>query len=244
MKLTVLGCQGPYPGANGACSGYIVESRSNRLLLDCGNGVLSNLQTIYDLKDIKHIILSHFHSDHIGDIGVLKYAVMIQRMKGIIKEPINLYIPPYPEEEIEKIEFKDSFNIHVVEEGKNYTIEDFEVCFFKTKHPILCYGVNIFSGGKKITYSADSAYDYALVKAAMGSHLFLCEAGILEKDYNESTAHLTPKQARIIAEEAHVKRLILTHFWEGYDIDCYLEEAGEGNGIIIELAEKYKSFYV
>ena len=38
MKLTVLGCYGPYPPAGGACSGYLLEEGGTRVLIDCGNG--------------------------------------------------------------------------------------------------------------------------------------------------------------------------------------------------------------
>ena len=41
MKLTVLGCNGPYPAAGGACSGYLLETGDTRVLLDCGAGALA-----------------------------------------------------------------------------------------------------------------------------------------------------------------------------------------------------------
>ena len=45
MKLTILGNNGAYPRANGACSGYLLTSDSGdtRILIDCGTGVLNRL---------------------------------------------------------------------------------------------------------------------------------------------------------------------------------------------------------
>ena len=45
MKLTILGNNGPYPCASGACSGYLLSSDSGatNVLIDCGAGVLANL---------------------------------------------------------------------------------------------------------------------------------------------------------------------------------------------------------
>ena len=43
LKLTILGCYGPYPKAGGACSGYLLEDETTKILIDCGNGVLSRL---------------------------------------------------------------------------------------------------------------------------------------------------------------------------------------------------------
>ena len=38
MRLTVLGCNGPYPAPEGACSGYLVEAEGAALQLDLGSG--------------------------------------------------------------------------------------------------------------------------------------------------------------------------------------------------------------
>ena len=43
MRLTVLGCNGPYPAPEGACSGYLVEAEGAALQLDLGSGVLARL---------------------------------------------------------------------------------------------------------------------------------------------------------------------------------------------------------
>lgn len=44
MKLTVLGCNGPYPAPGGACSGYLLQEGDTGVLLDCGAGVLAQLE--------------------------------------------------------------------------------------------------------------------------------------------------------------------------------------------------------
>lgn len=82
MKLTVLGNNGPFPSPGGACSGYLLEEDSTKILIDCGNGVLSNLQKICPFEDLSAIILTHLHSDHISDLMVLRYAVQIKNARG------------------------------------------------------------------------------------------------------------------------------------------------------------------
>ena len=73
MKLTVIGCWGAYPGPGGASSGYLIENEragsSDRFLLDCGSGVLSKLHEYTDITKLNNIVLSHYHADHIADIG-------------------------------------------------------------------------------------------------------------------------------------------------------------------------------
>ena len=45
MILKILGNNGPFPAANGACSGYLLSSDSGEtnILIDCGTGVLARL---------------------------------------------------------------------------------------------------------------------------------------------------------------------------------------------------------
>ena len=82
MKLTVLGNNGPYPAAGSACSGYLLQSGAANILIDCGNGVLSNIQKIISLDELDAVILTHLHSDHISDMYVLKYAIQLRRKRG------------------------------------------------------------------------------------------------------------------------------------------------------------------
>ncbi len=91
MKLTILGSSAAYPKAGGACSGYLVEEGKTRLLVDCGTGVLSNLQKLFALKDVGHIVISHLHADHCFDLIPYRYALMRPVHKGI--HP-RLYLPP------------------------------------------------------------------------------------------------------------------------------------------------------
>lgn len=100
MEITVLGNQGPCMGPGGACSGYLVETKNIRILIDCGSGVLSNLQKVCDVGTLDAIILSHLHYDHMGDILVLKYLIEVSRTRnGIVPiKRIPIYCPASPNE--------------------------------------------------------------------------------------------------------------------------------------------------
>ena len=87
MKLTVLGCYGPYPAAGGACSGYLLEHEGFAVLIDCGNGVLSRLQEFIEPSKLKAIIISHLHSDHCSDLFILRYALQFSRKRSSQSSP-------------------------------------------------------------------------------------------------------------------------------------------------------------
>ena len=99
MKLTVLGNNGPFPAAGGACSGYLLQSAMANILIDCGNGTLANLQKIVSIDKLDAVVLTHLHSDHVSDIHIMKYAIEIKRRRGIFDKLLKVYAPAEPAEE-------------------------------------------------------------------------------------------------------------------------------------------------
>ena len=75
MKLTVIGYWGGFPAAEGASSAYMIEKEGFTLLLDMGSGALMTLQKYKKASELDAVILSHYHADHIADIGVLQHAL-------------------------------------------------------------------------------------------------------------------------------------------------------------------------
>src|SRR5699024_11760470 len=69
---------GGYPAQNKASSVYIIEKDGFIIVLDMGSGALSKLPNYVDIGDIDAVILSHYHTDHIADVGVLQHAKLIQ----------------------------------------------------------------------------------------------------------------------------------------------------------------------
>ncbi len=107
VKIRVLGKYSPYPKAGGACSGYLVTSGNNGLLLDCGPGVISSFGRFEPLSRISTVILSHLHFDHISDFLALRYvAVPDQRYKELPKK-IRVFAPAKPEREFSLLSYKE-----------------------------------------------------------------------------------------------------------------------------------------
>ncbi len=244
MKITVIGNCGPYPGAGRACSGYLVESRGTRILLDCGSGVLGKLQNYCNLDDITHIILSHLHYDHMGDMMVLRYSIEGKAKRGRKLRPVKLYLPPEPKDVYEKLISKDVFDYSVITEGLSIDIGGLEVSFAKVNHPITCYATRIQQDSKVFVYSGDTSYAKSLVEIARNAEILLCDAGLLSKDNKSQDApHLTAYEAGVTAREANVKRLLLTHFWPEDHTGMHLEEAGK-NFPDAELAIEGRSYEI
>lgn len=228
MKLTILGNNGPFPGAGGACSGYLIQEGSVNLLLDCGNGVLSNLQKLVRFEELDAIILSHLHSDHMSDMMVLRYAVQIKRMHGRMNKAIEVYAPGEPAEEYTRLDVKEAFNLRPVTADLVLNFGSLKITFTEAKHPVKAYAISIENGLKKFVYSGDTSWTQNIIGLSKGADLLMLDAGLLSRDKaGENVPHLTAKECGMVAKEAGAGRLLLTHFWPEYDVNELLLEARE-----------------
>ncbi len=75
MRLTFLGTGSAMPTGSRMQSGYLLERDGNRLLVDCGSGVLHSLaQTDTGYEGVDTVLLTHHHLDHVSDLDVLMKA--------------------------------------------------------------------------------------------------------------------------------------------------------------------------
>jgi len=238
MNITVLGSQGPYPGPNGACSGYLIEDEKSNILLDCGSGILSRYQKYYDLIQLKNIILSHLHSDHMTDMLVLRYAADIMLKNKILTEPINVFCPKTPEKVYEELFFNNVFNVKPIENNLEISLNGFKILFRKMVHPVETYAVKFIKENKIFVYSGDTVYNSDLIEFSKEADILLCDGNLLN---DENGPHLTAAQAAEIAQKAKCKKLIITHLNPAKPTELYYDEAREifDNVIIAKDFETY-----
>ena len=91
--MVIIGFWGAYPGRGEATSGYLLQSKGFSLLLECGSAVLSLVPRFIDIASLDAVLLSHYHADHVADLGCLQYAVKVQTDLGLRSEPLPLYGP-------------------------------------------------------------------------------------------------------------------------------------------------------
>ena len=84
MKLTILGSGSPEAYARRASTGYLLEIGDDKILFDCGGGVVDNLLRSGRLpSSITHLFFSHYHSDHMMDYARLVHAAWDEGAKPI-----------------------------------------------------------------------------------------------------------------------------------------------------------------
>ncbi|WNS80080.1 MBL fold metallo-hydrolase [Domibacillus sp. DTU_2020_1001157_1_SI_ALB_TIR_016] len=227
MNVTVLGCWGGFPKANEASSGYLVEHDGFKLLVDCGSAVLSKLQNHLKPADLNAVILSHYHADHVADIGVLQHALLIDSFTSKTREePLAIY-GHNEADGFQTLTYKN------ITKGVAYNPADtlqagpFSISFFKTNHPASCYAIKITDGTDTVVYTADTAFQRELASFAQGADVLLAESNLYKGMDGSSAGHMTAQEAGILAREAQVKTLVLTHLPHFGELDQLVQEAGE-----------------
>lgn len=233
MQLTVLGSGAACPPAGGVCSGYLLEDRGVRVLLDCGHGVAAALLARQPDADLDHIIVSHMHADHFIDVLPLRFR-LTREMGGLSERRVRLHLPPGGRatfaEVLAAVCFPPDFleNTFIVEEyaagGSLRLGEGLDARFVEGVHYVPGYAVRI-EGSRSLVYSGDTAPSEAVAALARGADLMLCEATLDEPEDGPVRGHLTALQAVELARAAGVGRLVLTHFWFDSDREAIGAEA-------------------
>ncbi|NSW90541.1 MAG: MBL fold metallo-hydrolase [Firmicutes bacterium] len=228
MKLTVLGNYGPFPAAGGACSGYLVQEGENNILIDCGSGVLSNLQKAIRIEDIDAVILTHLHNDHMSDMLILQYAVDLKNKRENMNKIITVYAPSDPLDIYNRLDIENIFDLNPITKDMVLNFGNLRFTFAEMKHPVKNFAISIENKGKRFVYSGDTAWCDSILDFSKNADLLMLDAGLLSEDKkDENVAHLTAKECGIIAKIAGVKHLLLTHLWPGYKPEDLLDEAKE-----------------
>lgn len=233
MEVIVLGSSGAQPAAGDACSGYLVASGSSRLLLDCGSGVLSNLQRHLDLGRLTAIMISHLHADHFLDLVPLRYAVRY----GEGLPPIRLYLPPGGATRLRALGlhlsttrpfWESAFVIEEYAPGEPLTAGGLSVTPHEVEHSERSFAMRVTDGTRTLAYSADTVVCDGLRQAADGVDLLLAENTLGGgAPWHQPVNHLSAGDAGAIARCAGVGSLALTHFWPSADREQCRREAAE-----------------
>lgn len=229
LQLTVLGCSGTHPGPDRMCSSYMVEADGYRLLLDCGNGSLSNLQRRWDVGAIDAIIISHLHPDHFADLYGLYYALRFHR-DGPRSVPV--YAPAGAWEFAAQLldsadTFAETCRFETAKAGDVLDLGPLRVTLFASNHPVETLTSRVEGGGRVIAYTGDSAPTENLQHAGRDADLLIADATWLERQRPlPLDVHMTGHEAGRTAAEANARRLMVTHVFPSNDPADVAAEAG------------------
>lgn len=225
MKVKLLGINGPFPSAGGACSSYLIESENTRILVDAGSGSLSNLMKFMDPAELDAIFLSHLHWDHITDIPVLNYYLYISGLQGQNVPAIPLYLPETPKGVFDILSTFKTFDINILNEESCINIGNLIVTARQMTHPVESYALKFSGEGKSLVYSGDTTFNQKLPVFAKSCDLLIADSAFLESGLKKTSPHMCAAQCALTASEAGAGRLLLTHLNPGINANDYVFEA-------------------
>jgi ribonuclease BN (tRNA processing enzyme) len=225
MKLTTIGFWGGYPKANEASTGYVIEQDGFKLLIDCGSAVLSKLQNYYQPEELDAVVLSHYHADHIADIGALQHARLIQGFLLGQISTLPIYAHDGDPNEFSKLTYKTITKGIAYDSNAELKIGPFTIQFLLTKHPVLCYAMRIEADGKAVVYTADTSFIEGFVSFSEGADVLLCECNFYGNQDGSGAGHMNSFDAGKLAARANVKKLVLTHLPHYGELQQLVDEA-------------------
>jgi ribonuclease BN (tRNA processing enzyme) len=223
--LTCVGTGTAAPERDRVCSGFVLEADGLRLLLDCGAGVVHGMARLgVEWRDLTHLVLTHFHNDHIGDVPMLFFAWK-HGMRPGRTAPLTVIGPAGTAKLLERMadvfgghlrEFDFDLEIDELAPGSERRLSDVvRLRAAKTPHTDESLAYRIEAGGRSFCYTGDTGAGEAVGTFAQGVDALLMECSL--PDGQGMPTHLTPSQAAAMARIALPARLLLTHVYPQLD---------------------------
>ncbi|MDQ4149879.1 MAG: MBL fold metallo-hydrolase [Actinomycetota bacterium] len=230
FDLIVLGASGTYPKPGGACTGFLLRSGETDVWLDAGPGTFANLQRHASYRDLRALMISHLHIDHITDVFPFYYAL---RYAPDSPGPtgMEVYAPAGAEAHLEQLVSptgKDGFggflSFTTVRSGDEIKIGPFHFVFQQTEHPIETLAMRIEANGRTMGYTADTAPSDEVLELVRGVDLLVAEASMQSPGPGRAV-HMTAEEAGKMAQKAGAAKLVLTHILPSLDPEVSIEQA-------------------
>ena len=220
LRLTVIGCGTSQPQPDTPASGFLVESGDTRLLLDCGQGVISRLEHRLDPRTLSGVIAGHLHADHYIDLVGLRYLFP---WGDRVSDRLPVYLPPGGRDHMTTLAaaiserptfFDDSYEVIDYETEATFSVGELRARMIPGLHYVPAWGVELTDpDGRRLVYAGDTGPNDELVRIAAGADLFVCEATLASAEHDDTKrGHLTGDEALDIAQAANVKQTILVHY--------------------------------
>lgn len=218
MRIRFLGTGDAF-GSGGRFQTCFLVQASSSFLIDCGATSMVAIRKFeVDPNTVDTIFISHLHGDHSGG---LPYFLLDAHLVSKRNRPLTIVGPPGLKEWLraaQELAFawstdnKLKFELQVleVEPGTKSQHGEVELETFLVQH--LCGGLptalRLTCQGRVICYTGDTEWVEALVPAAQGADLLICESYFFEK---EIPFHLNYRTLQQNLPKLGAKRVILTH---------------------------------
>ncbi|WP_181686216.1 MBL fold metallo-hydrolase [Halorhabdus salina] len=222
MRLTFLGTGSAMPTGERNQTGLLFETAENRVLVDCGSGVLDTLAaTDGGYTDLDAVLLTHHHLDHVADLlPLLKARWLADAPPLTIAGPRGtatlldelLAVHTYLDEHVDP-------TVTDLDPGA-HTVGGFDVRARGGRHSMPGFGYRVTpanSDGPTAVFSGDTVAFPAFLSVADGADVLVHDCSF--PDDVETDNHPTPASfgEALAAADIHVETVYLTHLYPHTD---------------------------
>lgn len=226
---------------------FVIQNDNGNFLVDTGGSIeiikrLNNAKI--DYKNLKHIFISHNHTDHILGLIWLFKKLSVHAMHGEIEEKINIYCNSKVFDAIKDISkhvlpdklmdlIYNIVNFKILNDGVEYTINGVDYKFFDIQaKSTLQFGFECILNDKRLVFLGDETCNLNIYERIKDADYVMHEAFCLDSEEHIFHAyekhHSTAKSVSVVMNELDVKNLILYHTEESHKEErkkLYVEEA-------------------
>lgn len=238
-RLVVVGSGTVIPEGDrgGAC--HYVEMGDVRALLDCGPGAVQSMAR-YDLpwSDLTHLVLTHFHGDHVGALPGLFFALKHGLWPEGRDRTLRVLGPPGTRALFRGL--ADALGDYLLDPGFPVELRELEprsevdltgsvrLATFPTPHTDESHALRLRGGSAVLGYTGDTGPSPELGGFMEGTDLLLSECSLADDEVGGN--HLSPSTVADIAGRARPGLLVLTHVYprlrRRHDVPALVAAAG------------------
>ncbi len=228
MKAVILGSGSSWPDPDRASSSQVILVGNEPLLFDCGSGTGMNLMKAgVNPTTISRIFLTHLHMDHCLEFPSLVFQsyLMGKKDKVYLYGPVGTVdfcrllfekVYPYAPEIVGRIR-KGGLEVTPYETagGLICQTENYRVLVAPAEHGLPTIGFRIESKEGIVVISGDTRPSKSLIELARGADLLIHECSFPDDmiELARITHHSTASEVGEVANQAGVKKLVLTHLF-------------------------------
>lgn len=226
----------PEGDRGGSC--FFVEGGGVRALLDCGPGaVQSMVRHGVPWDRLTHLVLTHFHGDHVGALPGLFFGLK----HGIVparEEELRVLGPPGTRRLFQGL--ADALGDYMLDPGFPVVVDEsppgttrplsdrMELTTRGTPHTDESQALRMDGPDGSVVYTGDTGPDPGLGEFARGADLLVCECSLTDEQVGDN--HLSPSRVAEIAAVAEPGLLLLTHVYphvrREHDVPALVAAAG------------------
>lgn len=248
MRMILLGVGTGVPDADRDYTHMVWEAPDGLVLIDAGGSTYQRLlRAGLNPHDLRAIILTHSHADHLNGLPGLLFSLKLAgmtRQLSIYGNAPTLALAQRILAAFELEEYQASARWIAVEGGEEIALDGagYHIDTAPTVHSRPCLALRFASAdGRALVYSADTEPCDAVRNLARGAAVLIHEA----TTPGPFPGHTSPRQAGEIAAAAGVGRLVLVHYsprWTMSADQAVAEVREAGFSGDIEIGREFASY--